>query len=207
LDPFDWPSNLRGQVWYVITAPVVILLWFTLPDVRRPNREGVKYGVLGFLGSIIWIGVFSFCMVEWATIVSNSIRVPIAVAGLTVLAAGTSVPDLLSSVIVAKQGEGDMAVSSSIGSNIFDVLVGLPLPWLCFTLSRGKDVEVRAESLGLSIIVLVLMLVAVISIVKLCHWRMTRLMGYCMFLLYFVFVAQDLLRQLPRGNPTLDLSF
>jgi Ca2+/Na+ antiporter len=43
------------------------------------------------------------------------------VLGLTLLAAGTSVPDLLSSVIVAKRGEGDMAVSSSIGSNIFDV--------------------------------------------------------------------------------------
>ena len=52
--------------------------------------------------------------------------------GLTFLAAGTSVPDLLTSVIVARQGHGDMAVSSSIGSNIFDVLVGLPLPWLAF---------------------------------------------------------------------------
>ena len=49
--------------------------------------------------------------------------------GLTFLAAGTSVPDLLTSVIVARQGQGDMAVSSSIGSNIFDVLVGLPFPW------------------------------------------------------------------------------
>jgi sodium/potassium/calcium exchanger 2 len=49
--------------------------------------------------------------------------------GLTFLAAGTSVPDLLTSVIVARQGHGDMAVSSSIGSNIFDVLVGLPFPW------------------------------------------------------------------------------
>ena len=56
--------------------------------------------------------------------------------GLTILAAGTSVPDLLTSVIVAKQGFGDMAVSSSIGSNIFDVLVGLPLPWLAFSLAK-----------------------------------------------------------------------
>ena len=48
--------------------------------------------------------------------------------GLTILAAGTSVPDLLTSVAVTKNGEGDMAVSSSIGSNIFDVTMGLPLP-------------------------------------------------------------------------------
>ena len=48
--------------------------------------------------------------------------------GLTFLAAGTSVPDLITSVLVAQQGKGDMAVSSSVGSNIFDVTVG----WVYF---------------------------------------------------------------------------
>jgi Ca2+/Na+ antiporter len=46
------------------------------------------------------------------------------VMGLTFLAAGTSIPDLMTSVIVARKGFGDMAVSSSVGSNIFDVCVG-----------------------------------------------------------------------------------
>ena len=40
------------------------------------------------------------------------------------MAAGTSIPDLITSVIVAKKGFGDMAVSSSVGSNIFDVTIG-----------------------------------------------------------------------------------
>uniref|UniRef100_A0A914ZWA8 Sodium/calcium exchanger membrane region domain-containing protein n=1 Tax=Parascaris univalens TaxID=6257 RepID=A0A914ZWA8_PARUN len=47
-----------------------------------------------------------------------------AIMGLTVLAAGTSVPDLITSVIVARKGLGDMAVSSSIGSNLFDICIG-----------------------------------------------------------------------------------
>ena len=46
------------------------------------------------------------------------------IIGLTVLAAGTSVPDLLTSVIVARIGFGDMAISSSIGSNLFDITMG-----------------------------------------------------------------------------------
>ncbi|MDP2669609.1 MAG: hypothetical protein Q8O99_00965 [bacterium] len=41
------------------------------------------------------------------------------------MAAGTSVPDLLSSVIVAKQGRGDMAVTNALGSNIFDICICL----------------------------------------------------------------------------------
>ena len=53
------------------------------------------------------------------------------VMGLTFLAAGTSIPDLITSVIVARKGFGDMAVSSSVGSNIFDVTVGcvIYVPW------------------------------------------------------------------------------
>ena len=43
---------------------------------------------------------------------------------MTLIAAGTSVPDLITSVIVARKGLGDMAVSSSIGSNLFDICVG-----------------------------------------------------------------------------------
>ena len=46
-------------------------------------------------------------------------KIPIEIMGLTFLAAGTSVPDLITSVIVAKKGLGDMAVSSSIGEDFF----------------------------------------------------------------------------------------
>jgi hypothetical protein len=54
-------------------------------------------------------------------------------------------------MIVARAGFGDMAVSSSIGSNIFDVLVGLPLPWLSFNLIEWEPVTVGAEGIGISV--------------------------------------------------------
>jgi Ca2+/Na+ antiporter len=56
--------------------------------------------------------------------VGETIGISEAIMGLTILAAGTSIPDLITSVIVARKGLGDMAVSSSVGSNIFDITVG-----------------------------------------------------------------------------------
>merc|ERR1719415_248493 len=106
--------------------------------------------------------VYSYLMVWWTTRVGEAWGVPDEVMGLTFLAAGTSVPDLFSSVIVAKLGEGDMAVSSSIGSNIFDILVGLPLPWLIFTIDYGTPIIVGGDALGVSLLVLISMLVTVI---------------------------------------------
>ena len=54
-------------------------------------------------------------MVWMAEVIGLLIGITPSVMGLTFLAAGTSVPDLITSVIVAKKGFGDMAVSSSIG--------------------------------------------------------------------------------------------
>ena len=112
-----------------------------------------------------------------------------AVMGLTFLAAGTSVPDLLTSVSVARMGFGDMAVSSSIGSNIFDILIGLPLPWLVMCIVNAVDGKPAAAqlakegTLSFSIIVLVLMLFAVISTIALNKFAMTKKLGATMFCL------------------------
>ena len=63
--------------------------------------------------------------------------------GLTILAAGISVPDLLTSIAVTRNGEGDMAVSSLIESNIFDATMGPPFPWFVWNLIHwGESIEV-----------------------------------------------------------------
>merc|ERR1712139_531329 len=112
--------------------PLILPLWITLPDVRNPKYRA--YFPITFIGSICWLGIFSYMMVWWATVVGWVAGLGMNIRGLTFLAAGTSVPDLITSVIVARQGRADMAVSSSIGSNIFDVTVGLPLPWILYSL-------------------------------------------------------------------------
>merc|ERR1712176_681931 len=83
-----------------------------------------------FIVSLMWIAGFSFFLVWWVEILGDVLHIPTILMGFTLLAAGTSIPDAVSSVAVARLGEGDMAVSSSIGSNIFDILVGLPVPWM-----------------------------------------------------------------------------
>merc|ERR1711970_179236 len=54
--------------------------------------------------------------------------------GLTVLAMGTSIPDALGSIAVARNGQGDMAVSNAVGSNVFDICIGLGLPYFIKTM-------------------------------------------------------------------------
>merc|ERR1712070_212868 len=120
--------------------------------------------------------------------------IPDAVMGLTFLAAGTSVPDLLTSVVVAKRGKGDMAVSSSIGSNIFDVTIGLPIPWFVFALLNNFEVK-QVQSTGLIYLVgiLLLMLAATVASIHLSGWVMSKQMGMGLLLLYVIFMIISVL--------------
>ncbi|XP_056249185.1 sodium/potassium/calcium exchanger 1-like isoform X3 [Seriola aureovittata] len=188
----EWPETRRKQATYLFLLPIVFPLWLTLPDVR--NLASRRYFVMTFIGSILWIGVFSYLMVWWAHQVGETIGISEEIMGLTILAAGTSIPDLITSVIVARKGLGDMAVSSSVGSNIFDITVGLPVPWLIYTLlNNGKPVTVSSNGLFCAIVLLFLMLIFVIVSIAVCRWKMSRMLGLTMFVLYFVFLVLSVL--------------
>ncbi|KAL1782192.1 sodium/potassium/calcium exchanger 1 isoform X1 [Sigmodon hispidus] len=164
----EWPESRQKQAIYLFLLPIVFPLWLTVPDVRR--QESRKFFVVTFLGSIIWIAMFSYLMVWWAHQVGETIGISEEIMGLTILAAGTSIPDLITSVIVARKGLGDMAVSSSVGSNIFDITVGLPVPWLLFSLINTlQPVPVSSNGLFCAIVLLFLMLLFVIFSIASCQ--------------------------------------
>ncbi|XP_047672590.1 sodium/potassium/calcium exchanger 2-like isoform X2 [Tachysurus fulvidraco] len=184
----SWPESNRKRLTYLLLLPIVVPLWITLPDVRKPTAK--KFFPISFLGSICWIACFSYLMVFLAHQVGETIGITEEIMGLTILAAGTSIPDLITSVIVARKGLGDMAVSSSVGSNIFDITVGLPFPWLLFSLANGlSPVEVSSNGLFCAIVLLFIMLLFVIISIAACKWKMSKLLGFIMFLLYVVFLV------------------
>ncbi|XP_067091213.1 sodium/potassium/calcium exchanger 1 [Osmerus mordax] len=184
----EWPETPRKQATYLFLLPIIFPLWLTVPDVRNPKSK--KFFAMTFLGSIAWIAVFSYLMVWWAHQVGETIGISEEIMGLTILAAGTSIPDLITSVIVARKGLGDMAVSSSVGSNIFDITVGLPVPWLMYSSFHGfAPVQVSSNGLFCAIVLLFLMLLFVIISIAVCKWKMNKMLGSTMFLLYFVFLV------------------
>ncbi|KTG31202.1 hypothetical protein cypCar_00019066 [Cyprinus carpio] len=184
----EWPDARRKQATYLFLLPIVFPLWLTVPDVRNPASK--KFFVITFLGSIVWIAIFSYLMVWWAHQVGETIGISEEIMGLTILAAGTSIPDLITSVIVARKGLGDMAVSSSVGSNIFDITMGLPVPWLMYSFCHSlAPVHVSSNGLFCAIVLLFLMLLFVIISIAACKWRMNKVLGFIMFILYFVFLV------------------
>lgn len=145
-----------------------------------------------FSVSIVLIALLSWVLVEQAIRFSNALQIPPVIVALTILAAGTSVPDLLASIIVARQGRGEMAIANAIGSNIFDILIGLGVPWLVAMLWLGDSVHVGADTLWTSAIIL-LATVILLFIFAATQRRLTRGEGWALVSAYVVYVGWTLL--------------
>jgi len=152
---------------------------------RTKRRAAATYA---FFMSLFWIAVFTWVMVYASESVAATWGIPEVILGFTILAAGTSTPDMLSSVFVAQLGYGDMAVSSSIGSNIFDILVGLPIPWLLKASVDGAPVAVPTGAIGVSLTVIILMMISLVGIIIWQGWKLTKTSAWAMLVLYFVFI-------------------
>jgi len=150
---------------------------------------------LVFFVSILFIAGLSWVLVESAVAISVILHIPAVIIGLTVLAAGTSIPDLMSSIIVARQGRGGMAISNAIGSNIFDILIGLGLPWLIVTIG-GKIIPVATENLNSSIILLFATVIAVLGFLMAKKWHINKLAGFSLIGIYIAYLIWNIVQVL-----------
>ena len=120
-------------------------------------------------------------LTEGAVAVAERLRVPQIVIGLTIVALGTSMPELCVSVVSALKGTPDLAVGNVVGSNIFNALliVGVAALVAPMTILRStvfKDVPCA--------------LVASVVLLMMCQndWGITRLDGAILFIFFLVFM-------------------
>lgn len=192
-NPWEWPESRSDQVMFLITLPIKLCLYGTLPDCTKKHKANLF--IVTFAGSLVWLAVFAYFMVTWTTIVGAVIGVCDYIMGLTILAAGTSIPDALSSMYMAREGRGDMAISSSIGSNVFDILVGLPIPVIfkyvvVFITGKGDGAwSFDTGGIFTDTVTLLGMVALTVCSIMTCNWHLNRKLGRAMFVLYFLFLA------------------
>ena len=101
-------------------------------------------GFTWFLGVILVLGLGvvvggAMMAVEGAKTIAGMLGVSENIIGLTVVAIGTSLPELITSVMAAKKGETDIAVGNIIGSNLFNILLVGGLSAVVFPLPFAPD--------------------------------------------------------------------
>jgi cation:H+ antiporter len=143
---------------------------------QRPLALDVLF-VLGGLGLLVLGADF---LVDGATTIAKDLGASDLVIGLTVVAVGTSMPELATSVVAAVRGERDIAVGNVVGSNIFNILCVLGLA----SAASSAGVHVLDSALRFDIPVMTAVAVACLPVFFHGH-RVARWEG-ALFVLYYV---------------------
>ncbi|KAK2584599.1 hypothetical protein KPH14_006957 [Odynerus spinipes] len=193
--PFVLPKGgFFQQLWFFCTWPLRILLFFTIPDTRYKRFR--SWYIFTFIACTMWI-VLSSYMVSWMmTVVGDTLGIPDSVMGITFLSAGGNMPELVSIVILSRQGNGDMAMSNTLGANTLDILLCLGLPWLIKTITSGKSVEIVSGALSYSVLSIIFCVILFYSITAFYKFKLNKKVGAACLIMYTIFLIFAILVEL-----------
>ena len=116
---------------------------------RMPLNKAYLYLILGFLLLII----SSRILVYGAVGIATAFGISDTIIGLTIVAIGTSLPELASSIIAARKGESDIALGNVIGSNLFNTLAVVAVAGIISPLTFEKEIFSRDVTVMLALTV------------------------------------------------------
>ncbi len=133
----NYLSRLEGVIFLII---LILIMWFLVrSQAHDPNAEDeagvedlphfpVRKAWTAFLVGLIVLVISSKVLVWGATGIAEALGVSTLVIGLTVVAVGTSLPELAATIASALKGHADIAIGNIIGSNLFNLLGVIALP-------------------------------------------------------------------------------
>lgn len=169
---------------------LVILIRFTLISIATGHKVDVEevktrslpvsiiFIVIGLAG-VIYGGDF---VVNSATAIAKTFGMSNTLIGLTIVAIGTSLPELVTSIVAAKKGEADLALGNVIGSNIFNILLVLGIS------STVHSIKVEFDSI-IDTSLLLIVNVVVLAIVLKKKSSIGKGVGVFMILMYVVYTG------------------
>jgi len=153
-------------------------------DKTHPWWQNLLWILLGMGGLMLG----SKWLVESAVSIARAYHVSELVIGLTIVATGTSLPEVATSVVAAVRGQRDIAVGNAVGSNIFNVLCVIGFS----SLIAPGGVAVSQAALRFDLPVMIGVAVACLPIFF-TNYRITRLNGVFFLLYYLVYLGYLLL--------------
>tara|TARA_B100001146_G_scaffold84425_1_gene75041 strand:- start:81 stop:1022 length:942 start_codon:yes stop_codon:yes gene_type:complete len=148
---FAWNNYLGRTEGFIMICLLVIYLWRAFQTKEKTDLNlsedhlFSEYGGSSFQTLLVILGIIMLIlganwMVEGATGIARKLGVSEWFIGVSIVALGTSLPELISSLIAAKKGHGEMAIGNVFGSNIFNILMVIGTTSLVQPLSIGEEI-------------------------------------------------------------------
>lgn len=187
---------INGSIGMIAIIIYIIYIIILIVKSKKINNNSINkqlslskiilYLILGMGGIAISINY----LVNSSLSLCNYLNLPDEIAGITILAAATSLPDTFLSIISAKKGEPDAALSNTLGSNSFNILICLGVP--IFYLGGIYFNWVKNSG-----ILFYLLFSSILSMIIIRYkWELTKIGSIIMLITYFIFIILAILQLL-----------
>lgn len=159
--------TLDGQISRIDAAILFVIflayLWITLRGAKTEegSRQEEEKKPMPVLKAVILVIFGLACLifgsdvfVDNATAIAHAMGISDAVIGLTIVAGGTSLPELATSVVAAKKGNSGIAIGNVLGSNVFNILMILGVTGLITPMTISGITVVDLSMMVISMILL-----------------------------------------------------
>lgn len=206
---FAWDRTIAGWEGAVLLALGIAYTVFIIRQSRKEKNSKVleeyqeEFGEkakqqntpLSLLFVVVGLGMLvlgSRWLVNSATAIAAALGISDLIISLTIVAAGTSLPEVATSVIASIRGERDIAVGNAVGSNIFNILFILGIS----AMTAEGQLEINEQMIGFDLPVMVAVAAACLPIFftgrKLDRWEGFIFLGY--YVAYTIFIVLASLR-------------
>ncbi|KAF8089614.1 hypothetical protein N665_0501s0026 [Sinapis alba] len=188
--------NTHLPLWLVVLfmTSSLAFLHFTI-ERQPPKTEQMLVIVVAFVMSVFWISTVAGELLNCLAALGTLLELPPAILGLTVLAWGNSVGDLVADVAVAKAGRPAMAMAGCFAGPMFNMLVGLGTALVMQTANVYPNAYELGFHVGIVIafVFLLLSLMGSLLVITWSRFRVPRFWGVCLVGLYVVFTFVSLI--------------
>ena len=193
-------GHLDGVIFIVLFACYIIYMVRTAMKASKEGKKveieggsdeeiklvSVPVSILFIIGGAIAIAVGGDVTVDAASRIASDLGMSQTLIGLTIVSIGTSLPELVTSIVAARKNEVDMALGNAIGSNIFNILMVLGIA------SAISPISIITENI---------IDLCVLIVFTICAWifagtkkKIGRAEGLCMVALYVAYAVYIIVR-------------
>jgi len=193
-------GHLDGVIFIVLFACYIIYMVRTAMKASKEGKKveieggsdeeiklvSVPVSILFIIGGAIAIAVGGDVTVDAASRIASDLGMSQTLIGLTIVSIGTSLPELVTSIVAARKNEVDMALGNAIGSNIFNILMVLGIA------SAISPISIITENI---------IDLCVLIVFTICAWifagtkkKIGRAEGLCMVVLYAAYAVYIIVR-------------
>nr|XP_022342297.1 mitochondrial sodium/calcium exchanger protein-like [Crassostrea virginica] len=184
-------------VWALVLIIGIVLsliVFFTSKNDEPPKYHPV-FAYVGFMVAVVWIYSVANEVVNILQTFGVVFSISNAVLGLTLLAWGNSIGDLIADTAMARQGFPRIGISACFGGPLFNLLLGIGIPFTIATIKKGDyKLSITLEEYVLAGF-LALSLLTSLIVVPLSKFRMSRPYGIGLIVLYVIFLVVALLTE------------